>query len=54
VRAGRSLGAMVLGHARVVLHHRADLAGTVLDATGRIPLADLSFARPRPPEETAP
>ena len=46
VTAGaRELGAMVLGHERVVLHHRADVIGLTLDASGRVPLADLSFAR---------
>lgn len=43
--AARDLGAMVLGHERVVLHHRADVIGLTLDASGRVPLADLSFAR---------
>jgi hypothetical protein len=45
----RGLGAMVLGHERVVLHHRADLAGVELDAAGRLRLADLSFARAADP-----
>src|SRR5690606_30517088 len=48
--AARTLGAMILGHERVVLHHRADLSGLELDALGRVPLADLSFARSLPEE----
>ncbi|MCZ7678676.1 MAG: hypothetical protein M5U28_07855 [Sandaracinaceae bacterium] len=44
-QAARTLGAMVLGHERVVLHHRADLLGVELDELGRLPLADVSFAR---------
>jgi MarR-like DNA-binding transcriptional regulator SgrR of sgrS sRNA len=45
----RTLGALVLGHERVVLHHRADLTGVELDATGRLRLADVSFARAEEP-----
>ncbi len=51
-QAARTLGAMVLGHERVVLHHRADLLGVELDELGRLPLADVSFARAA--EEEAP
>ncbi len=43
--AARTLGAMILGHERVVLHHRADLLGMRIDGAGRLPLADLSLAR---------
>ncbi len=45
-RAARSLGAMVIGHERIVLHHRADLVDLRFDVLGRLDLADLSFARP--------
>jgi MarR-like DNA-binding transcriptional regulator SgrR of sgrS sRNA len=44
--AARSLGSVVLGHERVVLHHRADIVGARFDELGRLPLADLSMARP--------
>lgn len=40
-----SLDAMVLGHERLVLHHRADLRQLRIDPLGRLSLADLSFAR---------
>ncbi len=43
--AAESLGAMVLGQERIVLHHRADLRQLRLDALGRLSLADLSFTR---------
>jgi hypothetical protein len=45
-RTARDLGAMVLGHERIVLHHRADLTGVRFDFLGRLPLSELSFARP--------
>lgn len=48
-RTARALDAMVLGNERVVLHHRADLRGMRFDGFGRIPLADLSFARRQEP-----
>ncbi|MFK7987093.1 MAG: ABC transporter substrate-binding protein [Sandaracinaceae bacterium] len=41
----RGLGAVVLGHERVVLHHRADLSAVTFDHLGRLALADLMFAR---------
>lgn len=47
VEAAQSLDALVLGHVRVVLHHRADIVGLRFDTLGRIPLADLSMARRR-------
>ncbi|MBX3269864.1 MAG: hypothetical protein KF729_06365 [Sandaracinaceae bacterium] len=47
--AAASLDAMVLGHERVVLYHRADLRGLAIDGLGRLRLADLSFARREEP-----
>ena len=44
-----SLDAMVLGHERLVLYHRADLRHLTVDSLGRLSLADLSFARPPEP-----
>ncbi|HJL18177.1 MAG TPA: ABC transporter substrate-binding protein [Sandaracinaceae bacterium LLY-WYZ-13_1] len=48
-RTARQLDAMVLGHERIVLHHRADLRGVRFDFLGRLGLAELSFARPEEP-----
>lgn len=50
----RELGAVVLGHERVVLHHRADLTHLTFDHLGRLTLADLSFARRAAPIREAP
>ena len=44
-RTARQLDAMVLGHERVVLHHRADVRRLSFDSLGRLSLADASFAR---------
>lgn len=48
-RAARRLDAMVLGHERIVLHHRADLAGLRFDSLGRLALSEVSFARTQEP-----
>ena len=48
-RAARQLDAMVLGHERIVLHHRADVRHLRIDSAGRLSLADASFARPAEP-----
>ena len=48
-RVSQNLGAMVLGHERIVLHHRADLVGLSIDPLGRLSLADTSLARPEVP-----
>ncbi|MCC6876111.1 MAG: hypothetical protein IT378_17515 [Sandaracinaceae bacterium] len=45
-QAARTLGAMVLGHERLALHHRADVLGLRFDSLGRLLLADASLARP--------
>ncbi len=43
--AARQLDVLVLGHERLLLHHRADLRGIGFDGQGRLTLADASFAR---------
>jgi hypothetical protein len=43
--AARTLGALVLGRERIVLHHRADIHDMRFDAFGRVPLAELSLER---------
>ncbi|HBQ11559.1 MAG TPA: hypothetical protein DEF51_10470, partial [Myxococcales bacterium] len=43
--AARQLDVLVLGHERLLLHHRADLRGFGFDGQGRLTLADASFAR---------
>lgn len=48
-RTARQLDAMVLGHERIVLHHRADLRGLRIDPLGRLTLGDTSFARREEP-----
>ena len=45
-QVARDLDVMILGHERIVLHHRADLVGARFDGLGRFALAHLSFARP--------
>lgn len=45
-QTARALPAMVLGHERVALHHRGDLRGVRFDFVGRVPLGELSLARP--------
>ena len=44
-RTARGLDAMVLGHERIVLHHRADVRHLRIDPLGRLTLGDAAFER---------